>query len=161
MLKKLIWMVLFLPLISCSSGGDDGGTTNETGSNQTVNVIGTWDYAFATSGSACDGLIARGLYTVNANGSNTSQIGTIQLVGEGYDLDSFGNCIFVGVNENYTDDIGEPAVLTANEFIADINADNAGDGTISDSRLISFNDNIIVYEEVYTNGVTIRITLTR
>jgi hypothetical protein len=144
-------------LLTLTACGGGGSPTNGTGSNEKVNFLGTWNYALTTSGSPCDGFIAKGLVTINANGSNTSEIETTPLVGNGMDLDSFGTSIFAGRNETFTEDVGDPAEATANEYIADIKADNAGDETIEDSRLVSFNDSKIVYEEEYKNGVTNRI----
>ncbi len=156
-MKKIILLTISLLIYGCSSGG--GG--DDTANTLQVNLIGTWNYDIATQNTVCDGLIAKGILTVSSLNGDLSKIGDVSIQGEGFDLDSFSNCVFTVVDEVDTDSRGDPAVQTANEYLASIKEDNLGDNTIKSVRLDSFTNNKIIEVEELTNGVIFTFIITR
>ncbi len=92
---------------------------------------------------------------------DVTKIGETVTRGEGFDTDSYSNCIFVTLDEVDADFQGRPAIQTANQFLAYLNEDNKGDNTIKEEKLDSFTKDKIINTTYYTNGVIIKVTLTR
>ncbi len=157
-MKKIIIILLISIISACSSSSDSG---DDTASTLKVNLIGTWDYSMFSNNSVCDGLVAKGIITVNSLNGDLSKIGTTSLQGEGFDIDRFGNCVFITLDETDTSSQGRPSEQTANDWLKYTNEDNAGDNTIKGVRLDSFNATKIIEVTDYTNGVTITFAFTR
>ena len=159
MYKSIILLLISFGFVACGGGG--GGEDTSPAATLEVNLLGDWDYTAKTENSICDGLVAKGVVTINSLNGDVTKIGSMVMRGEGFDVDRYNNCIFVTVDEVDTDFQGRPAVQTANQFLAYINEDNKGDNTIKEEKLESFTKDKIISTTYYTNGVITRVTLTR
>ncbi len=155
MLKKALIISFVLFVTGC------GGDSDTTADTLEVNLLGTWDYGLITQNAVCDGLIAKGTLTVQSLNGDLTKIGDVLSQGEGFDISSFGSCVFKVVDNISTDNRGEPAVQTANQYLALINEANLGDNTIKSVRIDSFTDHKIIEVKEYTNGVIYTLIYTR
>jgi hypothetical protein len=155
MKKYLVLFALILIQGCSSSGGDDAAPAVK------VNLLGAWDYQFTFQNSICDGLFPSGTSTVESLNGDTTKIGNILMLGETIDIDGFGNCSIIPLNELVTDWSGRPAEQTAADFTAYTVADNLGDNTIASYVLNSFTDRKIQETTTYTNGVVEIFVITR
>ena len=154
--KKYFILFALIIIQGCSSGGgDDAAPAVE------VNLLGTWDYQFTFQNSICDDLFPKGTATVESLNGDTTKMGNILMLGETIDVDSFGNCSIIPLNELVTDWSGRPAVQTAAQFTAFTVADNLGDNTIQSYVLDSFTDRHIAETTTFTNGVVEKFSMTR
>ena len=144
-----------------SSGGSSSDGGNIPAPPTTVNLIGTWDYSMATSGSICDGLVAQGVEIVEAYNGDNSVIGNIIMQGTTFDIDSRGNCYLAPLDTVDTSSVGIPSNLTKDEYIGYFSEKTAGIGTIESFEVINYNANIVSSQINVVNNVTIYSDLTR
>ena len=136
-----------------SSGNSNGGNTPAPPT--TVNLVGTWNYSLATSGSICDGLIAQAVEIVEPYNGDNSVVGNIILDGTKFAIDSNGNCYLAPLYSVDTSYVGKPSNMTKAEYMALSREQLAGIGTIESFDVINFNNNIISTQTNVVNNITI------
>ena len=152
-------LLLFTACGGSGGGSSDGGNTPAPPT--TVNLIGTWNYSMATSGSICDGLVAQGIEIIEAYNGDNSVIGNIVIQGTKFDIDSRGNCYLAPIDTVDTTAVGQPSNMTYNEYLAFGGERLAGIGTIESFDVINYNHAIISSQVNIVNGVTLYSDLTR
>ncbi len=147
---------------ACGGGGsssDSGGNTPAPPT--TVNLVGTWNDTFATSGSICDGLVASYVAVNEPYNGDPNVLGVSNIDGTTFAIDSVGNCYLTPINRVVTTYVGTPSNMTKEEYIEFQRQAMAGIGTIESFNVINFNTNIISGQVNYVNGVVMYIDAVR
>jgi len=161
MRKLFVILFVFIVFIVNGCSSSDSGDSTITPVIK-VNLLGSWDRQVAsTGGGICDGLFPQSVETFTQNGTDSTQLGVITIVGEQFDVDSLGNCIIVDTTITNNNWIGRPAEQTASEFLNFAQQDSAGDNTIKLMRLDAFTANKIIAVTEFTNGVVMTFFLDR
>ena len=160
-MKKTTQLLLagLATLFFTACGGGSSG--DSTPAPIIVNVIGTWDYAFVTKNSICDGQLAQGVEIIESLNGDTTKVGNIIIEGTGFGVDSNQNCFVKAVSETTSRASGYQSTGTADDWLDIGYAINAGDNTIDRIVVDSFNNNKIQTSTYYKNGVVITSILTR
>ena len=151
---KFIGAFVFLAITACSSSTD-------TQSSQEVNLLGVWDFQMTSQNFVCDGFEARGIWTFNSLNGDTSIIGDVQIQGEGFSDDGFGNCVYITVDETITTSSGNPSTVTRAELQKELNTESENDNSVVTETITSFSDTRIVFVLEATNGIILTTVITR
>ena len=146
--------------MACGGGGSST-ETNKPESAKQVNLIGNWDYAIATKGSICDGLVAKGIEIIESNNGNLDQIGDIVLQGTNFAIDSAGNCYLDSVNKVDSSASGHKSKMTKSEFEKFEKERLSGIGTIKSFEVVNYNYAIISVKVNLSNGSSMITDLQR
>ncbi len=159
--KLLSVGVIALVMAGCgdSGGGTSGGNTPAPPT--TVNLVGTWEDTFATSGSICDGLIAKYIAVNEPYNGDPNVLGATTIEGTTFAIDGGGNCYLEPISKVVTDIVGTPSNMTEDQYIEFQRQRMAGIGTIDNFYIINYNTNIISVQINYTTGVVMYVDAIR
>lgn len=139
---------------ACGGGSDNSGG-NTPAPPTSVNLVGTWDDTFATSGSTCDGLIANYIAVNEPYNGDPNVLGVSTIDGTIFDIDSGGNCYLAPIHKVDASAAGTPSNMTEDQYIEFQRQRMAGIGTIDSFHIINYNTNIISIQVNYTNGMVL------
>ena len=88
-------------------------------------------------------------------------MGKTRTEGSNFEVDSNQNCYIAPYEDLTNRTYGLPSVMTADEYLAQLENTAAGDNTIKSIRVDSFNDIKILKVMEYTNGVILTEQMTR
>ena len=143
-------------LLFTACGGDSGDSAGNTPAPPTtVNLVGTWDNKFATSGSICDGLVASFVGVTEPYNGDPNVMGATTIDGTTFNVDSGGNCYLDPIHKVDYTYLGTPSNMTKDQYIEFTRQSMAGIGTVDSFDIINYNTNIISAQVNYTNGVVL------
>ncbi len=159
--KLLSVGVIALVMAGCgdSGGGTSGGNTPAPPT--TVNLVGTWEDTFVTSGSICDGLVAKYIAVNEPYNGDPNVMGVITVEGTIFDIDGAGNCYLAPLNKVDATAVGTPSNMTKDQYIEWSRQRLAGVGTIDSFNVINYNQNIISVQINYTTGIVMYVDAIR
>ena len=160
--KLLSIGVITLVMAGCGGGSKNNNNAGNTPAPPTtVNLVGTWEDTAVTSGSICDGLVAKYIAVNEPYNGDPDVMGTITAEGTIFDVDGAGNCYLAPLNKVDATAAGTPSNMTKDQYTEWSKQRLAGIGTIDSFDVINYNHNIISVQINYTTGVVMYIDAVR